>query len=422
MTQPATAGEPTGATAQPLPTRRSLRAAGSHHAAAVGHPVRVPRWLRLAGQGCALALIAGGTTAFAGMHKTVTVDVDGTPVQASVFGRTVADVLARSGVEVGDADLVAPALGDAVRTGSQIVVRHSRPVTLEVDGTEQTVWTTAATVGDVVADLGARADGALVSTSRSTELGRVPVVRVSTMKTVHVVVDGQVIDGTTNGATVEDALGEIGIVLGEGDRLSVPLDAPVADGLVVLVSRVAAADGTETVTAAYPTQEVPDPTLPEGTRVVSKHGKVGTKVVTYSAGAIGGLEVSRTVLTEVVVSEPVAEVVRVGTMKVPAAAAVTPGSARAVAQQLASARGWGADQFACLDSLWNRESGWRVDAANPSGAYGIPQALPGSRMASVGSDWRTNPVTQITWGLSYIAGRYSTPCSAWSSFQAKGWY
>jgi hypothetical protein len=73
--------------------------------------------------------------------------------------------------------------------------------------------------------------------------------------------------------------------------------------------------------------------------------------------------------------------------------------------------------------LWNKESGWRVDAENrSSGAYGIPQALPGSKMASIAADWRTNPATQITWGLNYVAGRYSTPCGAWSSFQAKGWY
>jgi hypothetical protein len=72
--------------------------------------------------------------------------------------------------------------------------------------------------------------------------------------------------------------------------------------------------------------------------------------------------------------------------------------------------------------MWNRESGWRVNAANGSGAYGIPQALPGSKMAAFGADWQTNPRTQIEWGLSYISGRYGTPCGAWSSWQAQGWY
>ena len=84
---------------------------------------------------------------------------------------------------------------------------------------------------------------------------------------------------------------------------------------------------------------------------------------------------------------------------------------------------WGDDEFACLVALWNKESGWRVGAYNAgSGAYGIPQALPGSKMASAGADWETNPATQITWGLGYISGRYGTPCGAWGHSQAKGWY
>jgi hypothetical protein len=101
----------------------------------------------------------------------------------------------------------------------------------------------------------------------------------------------------------------------------------------------------------------------------------------------------------------------------------TPDGARAVAQSMmASKYGWGADQFQCLNSLWNRESGWNYQAENPSGATGIPQALPGSKMASAGSDWATNAATQISWGLDYIARGYGTPCGAWSHSQSSGWY
>jgi hypothetical protein len=104
------------------------------------------------------------------------------------------------------------------------------------------------------------------------------------------------------------------------------------------------------------------------------------------------------------------------------AATPDPGSAQAIALQLVTARGWGADQYNCLVSLWNKESGWRVNAYNPSGAYGIPQALPGSKMASAGADWQTNPATQITWGLNYISGVYGTPCGAWGHSVAVNWY
>ena len=72
--------------------------------------------------------------------------------------------------------------------------------------------------------------------------------------------------------------------------------------------------------------------------------------------------------------------------------------------------------------LWSRESGWRTNAGNPSGAYGIPQALPGSKMASAGADWRDSAATQITWGLNYIGGRHGSPCGAWKHFQARHWY
>lgn len=85
--------------------------------------------------------------------------------------------------------------------------------------------------------------------------------------------------------------------------------------------------------------------------------------------------------------------------------------------------GFGIDQFPCLDKLFTKESGWNHKAENrSSGAYGIPQALPGSKMGSVADDWRTNPATQIKWGLGYIEGRYGTPCKAWAVMQAKGWY
>jgi resuscitation-promoting factor RpfB len=83
----------------------------------------------------------------------------------------------------------------------------------------------------------------------------------------------------------------------------------------------------------------------------------------------------------------------------------------------------GSTQFSCLDRLWTRESNWNPYSRNSSsGAYGIPQALPGDKMAIMGADWRTNPVTQVKWGLSYIANRYGTACNAWAHSQTYGWY
>jgi hypothetical protein len=100
-----------------------------------------------------------------------------------------------------------------------------------------------------------------------------------------------------------------------------------------------------------------------------------------------------------------------------------PGTAQAIAYNMMSSFGFNPKtQFGCLDDIWSRESGWRYNAENASGAYGIPQALPGSKMASAGPDWQTNPATQIRWGLGYIKSTYGSPCNAWAFWQAHGWY
>lgn len=101
----------------------------------------------------------------------------------------------------------------------------------------------------------------------------------------------------------------------------------------------------------------------------------------------------------------------------------SPAGAKATARGMLAGYGWSDDQYSCLVSLWNKESGWNYRASNSSsGAYGIPQALPGSKMSSAGSDWQTNAATQIAWGFGYISGRYGSPCSAWSHSQSVGWY
>ena len=123
-------------------------------------------------------------------------------------------------------------------------------------------------------------------------------------------------------------------------------------------------------------------------------------------------------ITDPVVVAPVATA-----SAAPAAGVPDPGSAQAVAYGILQSMGMGDDQYSCLVALWARESGWNVYAFNASsGAYGIPQSLPGDKMASVGADWATNPATQITWGLSYIQSRYSTPCGAWEHSENNGWY
>lgn len=106
---------------------------------------------------------------------------------------------------------------------------------------------------------------------------------------------------------------------------------------------------------------------------------------------------------------------------------VKPGTVRAVAVGLVVKEGWSLQQWACLDRLWWHESGWNYHAGNKYGAYGIPQSLPGRKMSEAGRDWRTNPTTQMRWGVDYIKGRYGTPCKALKSWgkraaRSQGWY
>ena len=209
---------------------------------------------------------------------------------------------------------------------------------------------------------------------------------------------------------------------------------------------------TEESTEEHGRVEKETDSLPEGETKVETEGVDGLVRTTYEVVSKDGTEVSRTPLSSAVVTEKVDEVVLVGTgsgntggksapadsgsggggggessSPAPAANAsgdgATPEGAQAIARSLMGSYGWGDGEFSCLQSLWNRESGWNYQAQNASsGAYGIPQALPGSKMSSVADDWATNPATQITWGLGYIQGRYGTPCSAWAHSESVGWY
>ena len=164
---------------------------------------------------------------------------------------------------------------------------------------------------------------------------------------------------------------------------------------------------------------------------VVQQGKEGLKRVTYKVKYQNETEIERTQISEEIIEEPVNKIVQVRSVVVssrsetPVRGAVTGSVAeyQAYAKQRVYEYGWSDADFNALVNLWNRESGWNIYSRNrSSGAYGIPQALPASKMASAGSDYLTNYKTQINWGLSYIKSRYGSPSNAWSSFRAKGWY
>ena len=160
--------------------------------------------------------------------------------------------------------------------------------------------------------------------------------------------------------------------------------------------------------------------------VVLQEGRNGIKEVTYKVKYKKEVEIERTEISSEVIEEPVDKIVQIQTRVTSRSGSRASGSVaeyQAYAAERCNAYGWSQTDFDCLVSLWNRESGWNPYAYNSSsGAYGIPQAMPGSKMASVGADYQTNYKTQINWGLSYIKSRYGTPQSAWNHSQTTGWY
>lgn len=170
-----------------------------------------------------------------------------------------------------------------------------------------------------------------------------------------------------------------------------------------------------------------------GTKILRAKGVKGTVKYVYRVKVLKGKTIARTLLAKKVVKKARPAVYIVGTGKIAAlsidakAAAArtgTPqGNMKFAQVYIAKTYNWNQTQYGCLVSLWNRESHWRHTARNRgSGAYGIPQAMPGSKMSQFGADWRTNPVTQIKWGANYISRRYSTPCGALAHSNSTGWY
>jgi uncharacterized protein YabE (DUF348 family) len=382
--------------------------------------------------GAVLAGLIGVPALWSTVDKTVDLVVDGRTQAIQTTAQNVGEVLHSTGYRVSSHDLLAPVASTHLKNGTRIVLRRGRLLHLDVDGALTSVWTTAPTVSEALAELGYTAgDFVSVSRSRRLPLG-VTDIDIRTPRLVTIVHDGRREQVTTTEPTVGQMLADLGIDLGTSDRLSVPASTAVVAGQVVRVERVSKRTVTQTRTLPFPVTKRLDSSMFAGRTKVIRPGKRGELLVTYSLVYVDGRVVGRTKVRSRVVAAPRRQVVNVGTKRrqvstlaaaAPSAPAPSPGTAKAIARQLLADRGWGSDQYNCLVTLWDHESGWNVHAANPSGAYGIPQALPGSKMSTAGPDWQNNATTQIKWGLSYIAARYNTPCGAWSSWQANGgWY
>ena len=336
---------------------------------------------------------------------------------------TVGDALKQAHVQLDDQDNVEPSRTQKLVANTyRVNVYRARPV-LVVDGATQIrVMTADQGAGRIAKDAGItlyREDTTVQeqtgNTLDDTGVSMRLVVTRATALTLKLY--GQNTTVRTQQKTVGGLLREKGITLATADRIAPGMDTPITADMNVEIWR----EGKQTITVnedvAFNTQRVQDADQPLGYTAVRTPGVTGKRTVTYEIDIKNGAEVSRTQIQSVTTAAPADQVVVVGIK----AKASDPASNQLLGHQLMLNAGFDESQWPCLLSLWNRESGWAATKANyaGSGAYGIPQALPGSKM---GPGWQDDPTVQINWGLGYIRGRYGTPCGADAFQSARGYY
>ncbi|MCZ4125175.1 ubiquitin-like domain-containing protein [Streptomyces sp. H39-S7] len=306
---------------------------------------------KLLPQALVVAFLAGGTVAFLAGDKDVRLTVDGEPRTLHTFADDVGEVLAQQGVTVGEHDLVAPGPQAELHDGDQVEVRYGRPVTLTLDGQQRRVWTTAATVDEALRELGVRAEGAHLSASRRSTIGRHGLdLVVRTERTVTLLADGRERTVRTNAATVRELVARSGIVLRNQDTTSVDPDSFPREGQTISVLRIYGSEEVREEPVGFRTEKHKDAKLFQGTEAVDTKGKPGVRRVRYAFRTVNGVQQKAKIVRSEIVREPVTQVVRVGTKPLPTSVAGTDGL------------NW--------RGLAHCEAGGRPHAVDPSGTYG----------------------------------------------------
>ena len=336
--------------------------------------------------------------------------------------KTLDEAFKKAGIQIDPNDLIEPGLNETlVASHYDVNVYRARPVTV-IDGNTRTkILSPYQTPKQIVEHANFNLqDEDITTVSANTDMvsqGAGLQVSIDRATAFTFVLYGKTITAYTQAKNVGDMLNQKKITLGKNDAVSVPNSTPITAGMTVELWRNGVQTITEEQDIAFEVEQTKDRDRELSYKEVKTPGVVGKRTVSYEVEMINGKEVSRKEIQSVTTKEPTKQIEVVGA-KLPTPA--NPTEAQALGHQMMLDYGFGEDQWSCLYNLWMRESGWRTTAGNPSsGAYGIPQALPGSKM---GPNWQTDAAAQIQWGLGYIKGRYGDPCGAYSAWQAKGWY
>lgn len=368
----------------------------------------------------------GGTTIGPTDSKVVTVYVDNTEQILPTRAKNVQALIDKLGITINEGDVVEPGLDAPILTDNfNINIYRARPIVL-IDNNKRTVVKTA----DQSPRIAAREAGIVVYPEDEVipeapedlldegVVGDRYIIDRATPLTL--ILYGNISGIRTQAETVGELLDEKQVKTEPSDTVTPARDTPLRKDMKITITREGQKIATVEEAIAPKTEYVDDPNVLTGQEVVKEEGKPGKKVVTYDIQLdADGKEIKRKKLQEITTIKPERRLISRGTKIIIS----NPSDNVKLGQSLAAGRGWTGQEFYCLYQLWQKESGWNTTAGNTSsGAYGIPQALPGSKMGSAGADWLTNPATQINWGMGYIAGRYGAPCAAWATSQAQGWY
>lgn len=330
---------------------------------------------------------------------------------------TVGELINRLNLKLLPQDVIEPARDTAIEEDNfRINVYRARPVTV-VDVASRTVTLTAQKSPRVVAE----ASGLTVYPEDKVSfaagdigrniLGEQVVIDRATPVQLNLYGDSRII--RTRVQTVGDMLKEKGIKIEQGDTLQPGPETPLSANIQVFLSRMGVKLVTVEQSIAPPLQTVTDASLSFGATVVRQPGTAGKKTVTYQIETKNGREISRRIIQQAVITEPVPRIVARGST-------VSVSGGRT---EWMSAAGISASDFGYVNYIISRESNWNYLARNKSsGAYGLCQALPGSKMASAGADWATNPVTQLRWCDGYAKGRYGSWAAAYNFWLARRYW
>jgi uncharacterized protein YabE (DUF348 family) len=331
--------------------------------------------------GVVVAAVAGTTVGYAALSKDVTLSLDGRTTHVSAIGDTVGDVLSAEGIEVTDKDLVAPAIDEAVSDGTAIAVQFGRPLELSVDGDSRTYWVNSTSVASALGEIGRRFDGADLSASRSSSIGRSGLaLEVVTPKVVRIKLGAKDLrTRKVTALTVADVLTTMGFEVDRHDKVSPSLGTEITDGDRVVVTDIRLATkkvAREVVDA--PVIEREDASMYEGDEEVVRAGKDGVRKVTYRLRFVNGELVARKIVRASSLVKAVPTIVKVGTKEEPTS------------------------NFAGGDTVWDTlaqcESGgnWAINTGN--GYYGGLQFSLGTWQAygGTGLPSQASRETQIT--------------------------